>query len=928
MKLKPVAAALCLLCSPILASASEVSGVVKDASSGLPGANIKIPGTQIETSTDLKGRFTLPALKSGRYQLEISYLGYQNKVITIELAEGESKALGTVILNTTQAMEEVVAVGQIVRGEMAALNTQKNANTIINVISADGIGKLPDRNAAEAVQRIPGVSIERDQGEGRFVAVRGLPSQWSSASVNGNRLPTAEEETTSRATAFDFFPSDMIEFVQVSKAVTPDMEGDAIGGNVNFVTRTAPDEQTLKINVAAGTHEKADGTDYSANVLFGDRSDDGRLGYIFNANAWVRDWATDNYEPRRGNDGLGIRRLELRDYTGTRETYGLNGAAEYLLDSGKLSISGMYGTLIDDEVHYKHRLRFDKDRVEVQHIHNELITEMHGLELAGEHDFGWKTRLDWRLSTYENEFRYGDIPDGEDNAYFVVRFDQANVGYIDLEDRDTGKNYAYNQIDGGSDPWNAISNHLPSNFAMNPSQTRLAWVELYKVYINEKDKLVAQLDLTHSQSPSLELKFGFKYRDKARIAEFSDEFYAWDTNKGSAPTLADFELVDQPGRSDYLDELSPNYQAQFSQVIPIGELNTWWANNKQNLVLDEDESALVSNGGALGRHFNVDESHLSAYAMASYQINDSWSLVGGMRLTRTDTQVKGFTYLQDENTVVANNGDTDYLSLLPSLHLKYSPDDNTNYRLALTRTFARPDFGSLSPGTSYSESDNEVFSGNPELDPTYSNNLDLMYERYFDRVGVISAGVFYKQIKDPIFQSTSIGDYRGRTGVTLFRPQNGDDARLYGLELAFSRDLSFVHSALKNVGIQTNLTLMDSEMTVPGRSDKVKIPRQADMLYNISLYYDDNDFNARLALNHKDEYIEEHGSEEAFDTYYGDYTSLDFSASYYLSDNATVYLELNNLTNEPLHYYQGSPQRPLQLEYYGAKGMLGFSYNY
>ena len=109
---------------------------------------------------------------------------------------------------------------------------------------------------------MPGVSIERDQGEGRFVAVRGLPSQWNSTSMNGDRLPTAEEETTSRAVAFDFFPTDMIELVEVSKAITPDMEGDAIGGNINFITRRAPDERVFSVNVGVGDSELAEDGSY------------------------------------------------------------------------------------------------------------------------------------------------------------------------------------------------------------------------------------------------------------------------------------------------------------------------------------------------------------------------------------------------------------------------------------------------------------------------------------------------------------------------------------------------------------------------------------------------------------------------------------------------------------------------------------------
>lgn len=929
MKLSFLAVAITLALSPAAFAASKVVGVIKDQHKQLSGATVRVQGQATTAVSDYQGRFELPGLAAGKYILDIAYMGYPAKQVEVSVSNEAITQIQPIIFKNAEQIEVMQVISRIVWGELAAANNQKNASNIKNIISADGIGKLPDRNAAEAVQRVPGVSIERDQGEGRFVAVRGLPSQWSSASINGNRLPTAEEETTSRATAFDFFPSELIEFVEVSKAITPDMEGDAIGGNINFVTKKAADDFLLKTSFAVGQNRLAEGQNFATNLVYGDRLLDDKLGFIINTTAWKRDWATDNYEPRRGSDGLGIYRLELRDYTGTRETYGINGSMEYQLEEGAISASALYGTLRDDETHYKHRLRFDKNRIELQHIRNELITEMQGFELAGKHSLNQTQNLNWQLASYENEFRYGDMPNAGDHSYFVVRFDQKNVGYTGLEDRGTGSKLAYNEVDGGKDPWNAISNHLPSNFVMDPSKTALSWVELYKVYVNEKDKLVANVDFSWQIAPQLALKLGGKRRDKERIASFADEFYAWNQTKyGPAPTLANFQLSDQPGRSDYLKDLNLNYQQQFSKVADTNALAKFWTENRAKFELDPAESALVSNGGALGRNFNVKESDNSVYGMATYQVTEQLELVSGVRLTHTDTEVSGATYLADSKTVVPRTDKNDYWSVLPAMHLTYRPDDNTNYRLALTRSFARPDFGSLTPGGSYLEQDNQLNSGNPDLSPTYSNNLDLMVEYYFKRVGLVSAGVFYKDIKAPIFQANSIGEYNGQTGVNIIRPENGDDAQLTGIELAFNRDLSFISPALSAFGFMSNATFMQSEMYIPNRQDKVAIPRQADALYNFTFYYDDNSFAARLAANYKGAYIEEHGADKDSDSYYGKNLSIDFTTSYQLNSQALIYLELNNLLNEPLTYYLGNTGRPLQVEYYGVRGMLGFSYQF
>lgn len=820
-----------------------------------------------------------------------------------------------------EIIEEVVAVGHIFEGQAKALDTQRNSNRILNAISADGIGKLPDRNAAEAVQRLPGVSIERDQGEGRFVAVRGLPAQWSSASLNGDRIPTAEEETTSRATAFDFFPTEMIESVEVSKAVTPDMEGDAIGGNVNFITRTAPSERTLDVTLGTNYNEKADGSGYNLNIFGGDRSDDGKWGYVVNASTYIRDWATDNYEPRRS--GNGIKRLELRDYTGERETKGLNLAGEYILDNGdKIYASTMYGSLVDDETHYKHRYRFDKDRVELQHIHNILTTELSGNQLGGEHQLTEDSLLEWKVSNYDNHFYYGDVPNGGDKSYFVARFDQKNVGFVNLEDRN-GKDLAYNIVDGGTDPNDGISTHLPDGFQYDPSTMALSSIELYKVDVREKDKAIAQLDFTHDINYDLQLKFGAKYRQKERIARFSDEFYTW-TGTEPAPVLGDFNLSDQPGRNDYLEELSINYSDSLSQVADVEDLEDFWNKNKDQFTLSAD-SATVENGGALARNFDVEETHLAGYGMATYNLADETTFVGGVRIEQTKTTVDGYTSV-DGGGIAPSKKDKNYTSILPSLHVTQALDDDSNLRFALSRTFARPDFGALAPGKSYSEAEETVQVGNPDLDPTYSNNFDALYERYFGNDGIVSAGLFYKSITDPIFTSSEDGTFSGND-VEFNMYDNGDAAWLTGAELAFSHRLDFIDDSLQNFGVQTNYTRMRSVMELPdGR--KAAIPRQADQLYNFAAFYDDSEFAIRVAVNHKGKYIQEHGSSSDSDEFYGEYTSVDMSASYNPTEQLMIFLEANNLTNEPMKYYKGSEGRPLQVEYYGMRGTLGVKYSF
>ncbi|MEH0153265.1 TonB-dependent receptor [Limibacter armeniacum] len=920
-----------------------VKGKIVDDNGPLPSAMVLIKGTNKGTTTDLEGHFQLGVDKAGNYTLEIAFLGYKSIEKQITITDNQLLDIGTIsMVEDASELTEVVVMGSMKASEAKALSVQRASLNIKNVLSTDGIGKLPDRNAAEAVQRIAGVSIERDQGEGRFVAVRGLPADWSSATINGDRIPAAEEETGSRASAFDFFPSDLIEMVEVSKAITPDMEADAMGGSVNFITKTAPDSRTLNVTLGGGANQKAAGGIYSANVLYGDRSKNGKFGYILNGTIWDRAWATDNYEPRRKSDG--VYRLELRDYDGRRRTVGFNGGMEYNFnENSKITARGVYGTLNDHETHFKHRLRFDKidtdtgeGRVELQHIDNILITEMWGAELAGDHKLNSKTKVDWKLSSYDNQFYYGDIPDGQDNSYFLAQFNQSgvpmNVGM--LESGDDNKNRLQFTPDGGQFTLENLDQVLGDDFQVDPSQMKLATFGIYRVAKRDRDRIVAQANIESNLSDIFTLKAGLKFRDKLRTESFSDEYYEYTgTEEITMANVDEFlgkaagsSLQDQPGKNDYMSELNSSFSQNFSKVLDLETTHELYVKLRDagQLKLLEDDSGLLSNGGAIGRNFEVHEQHISGYVMGTYKPTTKLTLIGGLRMTQTLTTLEGYNLVDGEvqPTTVENN----YLSLLPMLHAKFQPSNMTNLRFAVTRTFARPSFWQMAPGGSYMSFDNIYTGGNPELKPTYSWNFDLMAEHFFGNVGVISGGVFAKSIADPVFTSTRKGDVLTYKNIEITAPDNGDNAWLAGVEANVSRQFDFLPGFLSGFGINANATFMKSEMTIPlddGEVRETAIPRQADALYNIALYYEKGGFNARLAWNHKGAYIMEHGSSDAQDEIYGAYTTMDFTTSYKVSDKVMIFAEMNNLLNEPMTYYLGEEGRPLQVEYYGIRGQMG-----
>ncbi len=944
-----------LFTQKIGAQNATISGAITDAQSPLPGATVVLSERNQKTTTDFSGNFIIKDISSGSVELQISYIGYEVKIIKVQVKENERLNLGLITLNTnSKQLNEVVVSGMSLRNsEARALNMQKKSLSIMNVIAADGIGKLPDRNAAETVQRMPGVSIERDQGEGRFVSVRGLPPFWSSTTINGNRIPTAEEETTSRATAFDFFPSDLISYVEATKAITPDMDADAIGGSVNFITETAPTKKTFKASFFSGYNQKSDKGIYSGSITLGNKSKNGKFGYIVNGTHWNRNWATDNYEARRQGD-QGVYRLELRDYTGVRKTTGLNGAIEFNPSSNdKIFLKATYGTLADKETHYKHRIRFDKFNsatnaltVEQQNIHNELITEFVGLDLGGKHRLE-KGNLDWSLASYRNTFKYGDIPNEEDNSYMLIQFNQTGVGIkpnyvknIPLASGGAGGPRAYWAADGGvldpNNPKTIFDFFSDPNFKTDPSKMKFSTLELYKVNITERDNIIASVNYEHNANENLKLKFGAKIADKDRIATFRDEYYNW--TGSPTPFLSNYsqDLISQPGGVDYMKkETGTTIGNSFGPVLSTDGMINFYNSAQGNLVLNNADSQIPELGKGLGRNFNVDETTSSFYGMSTYSISDKLTVLGGIRLTNTITKVTGKTV---ENGAVVDVSNTkDYLSVLPMLHLKYSPQENLNIRFATTRTFARPNFGDITPAGSLNTIDGEYAGGNPNLNPTYSWNFDLLGEYFLDEVGVINAGIFYKSITDPIFDDTYQGTVNGISDIEISAPTNGGNAWIGGLEFGITKRFSFLPGFLKYFGTQINATLMDSEMTLGQNTNnpngrKVSTPYQAKQLYNLQLFYEKGGFNTRVAFNHKGAYAIGFDASavntDRNDIYYGKYNSLDFSASCKIGKHFTLFTDVNNILNEPLMYHFGkSPDRPKQMENYGVKANLGIKYS-
>ena len=247
-----------------------LSGRITDGVTGnaLQGANVTIEGTALSTETDRTGAFSLLRVPAGQQKVTVSYLGYETKTFDVEIkADGDLTALNAEL--QTGIQESVTVNAPLLEGQARALNQQKEAVNITNVVSADQIGRFPDPNSAEAAQRIPGITIERDQGEGRYVQVRGTEARLNSMMINGERIPSPEGDI--RAVALDVIPADLLESIEVSKALTADMDADSIGGAVNLITKGAPERTRVSLTAGFGYNRIAENYLQTFNGTFGRR---------------------------------------------------------------------------------------------------------------------------------------------------------------------------------------------------------------------------------------------------------------------------------------------------------------------------------------------------------------------------------------------------------------------------------------------------------------------------------------------------------------------------------------------------------------------------------------------------------------------------------------------------------------------------------
>lgn len=868
-----------------------VTGRVLDAGSGeaMVGARVSADGTASTATTDATGAFRLAGVPEGSREIRVEYLGSGTVTETVEIAAGQVVRRQIELSPVTVEGEAVDVVSSpLLEGQARALNQQKHAVNIQNVVAADQIGRFPDGNAAEAAQRIPGISIQRDQGEGRYVLVRGTEARLNSMMINGERLPSPEGDV--RNVALDVIPTDLIEAIEVSKTLTPDMDGDAIGGAVNLVTRQAPTDLTVAASLAGGTNDISDGDIASGSVTVGRRFVDDRVGLLLSGSLLETDRGSENFEV--AYDDGSLEELEFRNYSVTRERTGVTVDADLRAsDAASFELSGIWNQFDDTEI--RRRLvnvipdgkleREIKDRFESQVIE--------GISARGEQLFdAGRTQLTYGAS-------WSAAEEDEPDALYSVFLQ---------EDVEFDPNVSPDAVD-------------PDDIRANPGNQDFGEFALDEL-VNENNRtteedLVARVDASRLfyRDPSFSgfVQAGLKLRQKDKdqaleVFEYSPEedFFLTDFLDGfSNPSFLD-------GRYDIGRFFGPS---SIRELFRTGDF--------------EVEKDFEEDAG----DYEAEEDVYAAYGMTQLELGADTTVVAGLRYEQTETDSLGYEVVFDEEgdylETLAVRGSDSYATLLPMAHLVHRLDERSNVRAAITRTLARPNYIDLAPYELIFDEDEEIERGNPDLDVTTAWNVDVLWERYLSSVGVVQAGLFYKTLSDYIYVFR-FDEIRSGTEFEIHQPRNGESADLWGVELAYQNRFRDLPAPFDGLGLYANYTYTDSSAEYPDRDgEDATLPGQAESVGNLALSYEKGGFSGRFSLNFHGKYIDEVGGSPEEDVYYDDHLQLDFSASQRLTDRLRLYVEVLNLTDEPLRYYEGSPNRPIQEEYYSWWGTIGLRWD-
>lgn len=943
-----------------------IVGRVFDSSDRTPlwGVNVTIKVTSMGASTNDDGRFTISNVPPGRFTVVFSYLGYERTERDVRVDRGVTATLDVGLKQSVIVGQEVVVTAQL-KGQQAAINQQLTSNSIVNVVSQERIRELPDQNAAEAISRLPGISVQRDGGEAQKVVIRGLAPKFSNITINGEKIASTDLED--RSVDLSSVSSDMLAGIEVYKSPTADKDGDAVGGTVNFAMKKATEDPVVDVKIQGGNNSlENDYGNYKGSVNVSRRFFGNLLGVVLTGNIQRANRGSDAQEesyslisePAPGAPvPYKIDDMRLVDRKEIRKRYGASLALDYDLDaSNSFLLTGFWSKTDRDESRRRRRFNVQESREEYD-LQDRLIgTQLFTAGLDGTHNVRLPLvgilDLVWHVAASQS--------DQKNPFQLYTRFFQMGLPGV--------------VADEGPE-------RVPASVTSDMSNTWLKEMTYATERVIDKNRTIQFDGKSHyslGEALSSRVKFGVKLsmksRERDRTQVTSNTVIETDlgptifNNPGafyrSFPLTSDVNhKVLMSGFISGDDEIGEFLSGKYSgwPTLSSQAIHDLWDNLRywvtpRGVPLYDNGMTIVGDQQASDASYVAKEDVFAGYVTTEINIGTEIMLLPGIRYERTKNNYKtkfGRTASSSDDTpsivnVQDSTGEGSYGVWLPMVQTRIGVFEGMNVRASVAKTISRPNYFDLVPYemVTRSGSPKTIQKGNPSLKHTSSLNYDV-YVSLFNRYGLFSIGGFYKTLDNISYIRTSYIRSGTYNGFQLTQPVNADNpSRVYGGEVEFQANLTLLPSPLDGVIISGNFAYMKSRTLYPRFQVTNKViptppflvvsvvdtvreapmPGQADKMGNLTLGYERGGFSGRISLVFQGRSLAVVGTRAETDGYTDSYYRWDLAMQQKLFSGISVFLNISNITAAS---DKSSNQRYLTAEqYYGSGGELGVRYKF
>lgn len=784
-----------------------IRGRVSDAETGeaMFGTNVVIKGTTTGATTDFDGNFSIENVEPGTYDIEASFISYEKKTITgVEVKDGEVTIIDFLLGEASLEMDEVVVEAKKVRNtESAVITLQKKSSNILDGISSAQISKSGDSDAAAAVSRVTGVSVE----QGKYVYIRGLSDRYSKTLLNGAELPGLDPNRNT--VQMDLFPTNTLDNLIVYKTFSPDLPGSFTGGLLNVVTKDFPEKFNLQFST--------------------------KLGYNTNS-SFNKDFMTYN----GGNlDGLGIDDGSRAVPDGARTDLPVFEIGMSNEEIQKLNnVTGSFGDGMD----------FTRKRSFMNHSHSFSIGNQSKL---------FKKPIGYNLAvSYKRNFDYYD--NGESGRYTLVdKYDRARRlnSDLNLSDEKSTESVLWGAMFNANYKING-NNKIGATVMYNQSSDKTARFQQGRKRIDDPDLyyqtrsltflerslMAAQLKgehiLTGLNNTSIDWvsSYTVSTQDQPDMRFFSNGFrindadtsYSIEPSIGQLPTRYFREMKEQnidnkinftvPFKQWSGEKAKFKFGGSFvykfrtfteDQYRYVRQNNRYYGDPNNYLAPD----SLYSSENAQGvyvqsafdakNNYDANEKTAGAYVMVDLPLFAALKFSGGVRMENANIYLESLDPDAEKGTLK----NTDFL---PSANFTYALNERMNMRASYNRSLARPTFRELAPFASFSFIGDFIMLGNANLKRTLIDNVDLRWEFYPNNGEIFSVSAFYKKFQNPI--ERAFNPLAPNSDELNFR--NVDQAWLIGAEFEFRKRLNFITEALKDLTVGGNFTYVYSRVDI------------------------------------------------------------------------------------------------------------------